>query len=103
MKSKVKLNAVYAPSEDVVAREIQGELLIIPITSGIGDTEDAIFTLNEVGRAIWENLDRKRSLKEVAGCLAQEFDAPSAEIEKDVLGFGEELLKRRMLVEIKRG
>jgi hypothetical protein len=102
MPTKVDINKVYKVSEDVVAREIQGEFIIIPITSGIGDLEDEIFTLNETGRAIWDKIDSQKSLKEVADSLSSEFDTPSDEIEKDVLGLTEELLKRRMLVEVKR-
>jgi len=103
MKPKVILKAIYAPSEDVVARDVQGEFIIVPITSGIGDLEDEIFTLNDTGRSIWDKLDGKKSVKEVVDCLASEFDASSAKIEKDILGFKEELLKRRILVEVKRG
>jgi hypothetical protein len=33
MGSKVSLKAIYAPSEDVVAREVQSEFIIIPISS----------------------------------------------------------------------
>ncbi len=99
MELKVSLKAIYAPSEDVVAREVQGEFIIIPITSGIGD-EDEIFTLNDTGRAIWDKLDSKMSLKEVVSRLALEFDASAAEIEEDVLGLIKELLKKKILVKI---
>lgn len=95
------LKKVYAVSKDVVARDIQGEFIIIPITSGIGDMEDEIFTLNETGRAIWERMDGKRRLEEVAEDLAKEFDGPTEEIKKDVLGITEELAKRRMVVEVR--
>ena len=101
MVAKADINKVYKVSEDVVAREIQGEFIIIPITSGIGDLEDEIFKLNETGRTIWDKMDSKKSLKEVADCLSSEFGASCSEIEKDVLGLGEELLKRKMLVEVK--
>ena len=53
------MDAVYAPSEDVVAREIEGELIIVPLVAGIGDMEDELYTLNETGRAIWDRLDGK--------------------------------------------
>lgn len=102
MENKISANAVYLPSEDIVAREIQGELIIIPITAGIGDLEDEIFTLNETGRDIWDRLDGKKSLKQIANALAQEFQATQEEIETDILGIAQELLKRRMLVEAKR-
>lgn len=98
MEPKISLNAIYAPSENVVAREVQGEFIIIPITSGVGDLEDEIFSLNETGRAIWDKLDGKRSLKKVAQELSAEFQAANEELEKDCLGLTEELLKRRMLV-----
>lgn len=101
-KPKVNLSNVYIPSEDVVARDIQGELIIIPIASGIGDLEDEIFTLNETGRLIWEKLDGKKTLKEIFGELNIDFQAPPGEIEKDIVGLAEELLKRRMLVEVRR-
>jgi len=103
MELKVSLKAIYAPSEDAVAREVQGEFILIPITNGIGDLEDEIFTLNQTGRAIWNKLDGKKSLQETADCLALEFEAGNAEIKEDVLGLAGELLKRKMIVETKRG
>ena len=45
---------MYVPSEDIVAREIEGELIIVPLAAGIGDMEDELFSLNETGREIWE-------------------------------------------------
>ena len=102
MEGKVSLDKVYALSENVVAREVQGEFIIIPITSGIGDLEDEIFSLNETGRAVWDGLDGKRNLKDVAVLLSVAFEAPAVEIEKDVLGLSQELLKKKMLVEVKQ-
>ena len=54
MDSKNPLDIIYVPSEDVVAREIEGEMIIVPIASGIGDMEDELYTLNETGKAIWK-------------------------------------------------
>lgn len=101
MEGKIDINKIYAPSENVVAREIQGEFVIIPITSGIGDLEDEIFSLNDTARTIWSKLDGKKSLKDVKSELSLEFDSNEKEIEKDLLGLVEELLKRRMLVEVR--
>jgi hypothetical protein len=101
MMGKISLNKIYKPSEDVVAREVMGEFIIIPITSGIGDAEEEIFTLNETGRAIWDKLDGNKNLKEVAKALASDFRGSPGGIEKDVAGLVGELLKRRMLIEVK--
>jgi hypothetical protein len=95
---KLNLSAILAPSEDVVAREIEGEILIIPLAAGIADEEDELYTLNETGQAIWQKLDGQRTLKEVATSLAGEFNAPLPDIEKDVLGFAGELVRRTILI-----
>src|SRR5512136_2707415 len=98
MEPEIRLDAIYAPSEDVVAREIEGELIIVPIASGIGDMEDELYTLNETGQAIWGQLDGTRSLQQVVKNLEEEYEAPGGDIEKDVVGLVTELVKRRMLV-----
>ncbi len=102
MNTKVSLDNVYIPSEGIVVREIHGEFIIVPIYSGAADMEDSLFSLNQSGRAIWDKLDTKRSLKDVVHALSLEFEAPVVEIEKDVLGLTEELLKKRIIVEAKR-
>jgi hypothetical protein len=98
MSKKVSLSSKYIVSENVVARDVQGEFIIIPIASGVGGQEDEIFTMNETGRAIWDRLDGKRVLKNVIDGLSSEFDGPKEDIEKDVLGIMGELLKRKMIV-----
>jgi len=95
MKNQAK---IYSKSEDVVAREIEGELILVPIASGIGDMEDELYTLNEAGRAVWRKLDGAKPLRDVARELAADFDAPAAVIEQDVVGLVEELAARKMVV-----
>jgi coenzyme PQQ synthesis protein D (PqqD) len=92
--------AVYAVSDDVVARVIEGEIIIVPLVAGIGDLEDELFTLNETGKAIWDKLDGRRRLAEVIQELAVEYQVAPGEIEADVLGLTAELLRRRMLVAV---
>jgi hypothetical protein len=96
----ISLDAVYAVSDDVVAREIEGEIIIVPLVAGIGDLEDELFTLNETGRAIWDKLDGRRSLNEIIKELSAEYQAPPGELEADVLGLVSELARRRMLVAV---
>jgi hypothetical protein len=98
MTSMIDLEAVCARSENVVAREIEEEILIVPLAAGIGDADDDLYTLNETGQAIWQALDGQRSLKDVAALLAARFNAPGPEIERDVLGFAGELVRRGILV-----
>jgi hypothetical protein len=92
------LDVKYVSSKDVVTREIEGELIIVPLVAGIGDTDDELYTMNETGKAIWSRLDGEKSLRAVAEELASEFSAPPGEIEKDVLGLMRELVRRKMVV-----
>lgn len=100
MGIKDKMDAVYAPSEDIVARSIEGELIIVPLVAGIGDLEDELYSLNETGKAVWDRLDGKKSLEEVLAELSAEFEAPAREIEKDLIGLVDELVRRRILVAV---
>ena len=86
MDERVNLDFTYSPSDDIVAREIEGEIVIVPLVSGIGDMEDELYTLNETGRALWRKLDGTKSLRQVARELEAEFDAPPGTIEQDVVG-----------------
>jgi len=96
--SIVTLQSICAPSEDIVAREIEGEIIIVPLVAGIGDAEDELYTLNETGQAIWQKLDGARTLGAVVDALESEFDTPRAELEADVLGFCGEMTRRGILV-----
>ena len=96
----IRMDGIYAPSDDVVAREIAGELIIVPLVAGIGDMEDELYTLNETGKAIWDRLDGRTTLDRVVAALAQDYEAVAGEIEQDVHGLVQELVRRRMLVEV---
>jgi hypothetical protein len=96
----LNLESVLIPSEDIVAREIEGELIIVPLVAGIGDMEDELFSLNEYAKVIWRQLDGKQSLDAIVDILAGEYDADREEIAGDVLGFVGELTRRGMLVEV---
>ncbi len=90
-------NRIYVRSEDVVAREIEDEFLLVPIASGIGDMEDALYTLNETGREIWQRLDGEKTLEDLVTELCREYDADGDEIRQDVCGLVSELERLNMV------
>lgn len=92
------LDKVFCPSEDVVARKIEGETIIIPIVAGIGDLEDDLYTLNETGQAIWEKLDGQKSIQAIIQELSAEYQEPIGAIQEDVIGIIEELARRKIIV-----
>ncbi len=96
----IDMTTIYIPSDEIVAREIEGELIIVPLAAGIGDMEDELYSLNETGREVWQRLDGQHTLAQIAAELSEEYAEPPVEIEKDVQGLVAELLKRRMLVAV---
>lgn len=91
-------DSVLIRSDDIVSREIEGELLIVPIASGIGDMEDELYTLNDTGREIWNLIDGKRTIKDIVTELTNNYSAPFDEINRDVLGITRELINRKILI-----
>ena len=100
MKTQVTLDAVYKTSDDLVVREIEDEIIIIPFVPNGDDTENSPYTLNAIGKEIWQRLDGSKRLKDIVEELISEFESSVGEIENDVIGFTEELLRKRFIIEI---
>ena len=94
-----RLDTVYAKSRDLVEREIEGEIIIVPLTSGIGDLEDELFSLNEVGRDVWARMDGKKPVSEILAEVEGIYEVGRKKLTTDVLGFLAELEKRKLIVE----
>lgn len=83
-----------------MSRDIDGELILVPLASGIGDADDELYALSSTGRSVWHLLDGERTLADVVAALEEQYEASRGEIERDVLGFATEMLRRGMMVEI---
>jgi len=97
MRAEVTTDTVCVFSEDIVAREIEGDIIIVPLVSGIGDADDELYTLNETGKAIWQKLDGKLTLGQVISVLTDEYAFSDEQIGIDVLGFAVEMVRRGIL------
>jgi hypothetical protein len=96
----INMFSIYKHAETIVAREIEGELLIIPLSSGVGNMEEELYSLNESGKAIWNLMDGSKSLSQIVTILQEEFDAPAMEISEDVESLISELLTRNIVTEV---
>jgi hypothetical protein len=96
----INMSSIFKPSETIVAREIEGELIIIPLSSGVGNMEEELYSLNESGKAIWSLLDGSKSLSQIVNILQEEFDAPAPTISEDVESLIAELLSRNIVTEV---
>jgi hypothetical protein len=81
---KVQLADVFRQADNIVTRKVMDETLLVPISGELASM-DNLYTLNETGAFIWQAFDGMRSLTEICSLLEQQFDAPVATIEADLL------------------
>ena len=80
-------------SQDVVAREVGGETVLIDLNSG------QYFGLDAVGGRVWELLsDAPRNLSEVCDQIEDEFDAPRERIEADLVALTTQLQDQELIL-----
>ena len=89
---------VYRKVEAVVAREIAGETILVPIRGELANME-RIFTLNPVAGYIWEQIDGQRSLAEIRDGILESFAVDRDEAEADIRAFVGELLREKLVTE----
>ena len=76
-------------------RALDTEALVVDVKGGM------LYPLNSVGARIWDLCDGARSVDEIVGVLAAEFEAPEPTIRADAIEFIERLADAK-LVSIER-
>ena len=82
----VELKSVPSRSSTVVTRKTGSEYVLVPVTDNIADM-DSVYTLNETGAFIWDQIDGKRNIKEIIDLLTNEFDIDIDSARSDVIDF----------------
>jgi hypothetical protein len=80
------LKSILHHSPAVVTRKTGNEYVLVPITDNIADM-DSVYTLNETGAFIWEQINGKRSVEEIIKEMTGEYDIDNDTATKDVLEF----------------
>ena len=88
----MQLTDKVVTSDDVVAREVAGETVLLNLATG------TYFGLNEVGGRIWQLLDGEGcSLAEVVERLQAEFEVSDEDARADVLELAGNLAENGLL------
>lgn len=82
----IQLDACYQKDPSIVYRNIGDEAILVPVRRRTVDL-DCIYTLNETGATIWQLLDGKRTLSEIADLMVYEYDVSRDVARADVLEF----------------
>ncbi len=80
----------FERNPDFIFRKIIDEFILVPIHQDVADM-DCIYTLNNVGAYVWEQLAQKASQSELQTALLEEFDAEPAILAADLENFLNEM------------
>lgn len=84
------MDKIYKKNEDFVYRKIAGETLLVPIRRAIKELQ-SIYSLNDTACFIWEKLDGKRTVAEIADILESGYQTDKNVLETDLKEFIEKL------------
>ncbi len=88
----MQLTDRFTVSDDVVTREVSGELVLMDLNSG------QYFGLDAVGGRIWELLSESpHQLSELCDKIESEFDAPRDRIESDLIALATQLRDQELI------
>jgi hypothetical protein len=80
------LKSILSPSPSVVTRKTGNEYVLVPVANNIVDM-NSVYTLNETGAFIWEQINGKRSVEEIISALTSEYDIAYETASEDVFSF----------------
>ncbi len=83
---------MYRKSENVVARQIAGEMLLVPIRGNLVDMQK-LYVLEGSGEFIWSKIDGVASLREIRDAVVSDFDVDEARADTDVRELVAELVQ----------
>jgi hypothetical protein len=86
----------FVRNREVVSREIQGELVIVPIRSGVGDL-NSLYTLNQVGSVLWDFMNEGHTIEEMVSRVCDEFEVSAIEALGDIENFLGAMLEERLV------
>lgn len=88
--------ARFIRNHAVVSRKIEGELIIVPIRSGVGDL-NSLYTLNPVGSVLWEFMNEGHTIPEMVQRVCDEFEVPDGQARQDIELFLDSLLEEKLI------
>jgi hypothetical protein len=93
----IELQAVYSHSPAIVTRKTGSEYVLVPLAGNIADM-NSVFTLNETGAFIWEQIDGRREVSEIIALVAGEFDVSHERAAGDVSDYFTKLSEWKAII-----
>ena len=80
------LKSILSHSSSVVTRKTGNEYVLVPVADNIADM-DSVYTLNETGAFIWEQINGRRTVEEIIDLVIKEYEIDKDSAGKDVFDF----------------
>jgi hypothetical protein len=80
------IDKLYQIKTSFASRTVGKDLILVPVKNNVADMKE-IFTLNEVGSFIWENIKEENSTEDIVTLVMEEFDIDRTTAEKDTFDF----------------
>lgn len=82
----MNIKSIAEKKEHFAARLVGEELILVPLKDNVADMNE-MFTLNDVGSFIWNNINEHNTLEDIKEAIASEFDIDEETAEKDLNEF----------------
>lgn len=92
-------SVVFKKAPDLVTRKVGGEAVIVPVRNRVGDLE-SVFTLNDVALRIWELVDGRSSVDDIAAAVVTEYDVDAATAAADARELFSRLAEAKLVEEV---
>jgi hypothetical protein len=90
-------HARFVRNQEVVSRKIDGELIIVPIRSGVGDL-NSLYTLNPVGSVLWDFMTEGHTVPEMVERVCDEFEVSTNQAKRDIEEFLGSLIEEKLVL-----
>ena len=86
------MSVSFTRNSDFVYRKIADEVILVPVYKGTADL-GALYTLNELGAFLWEQLETPHTLHELKQIITAEYAADEQVVQSDLGQFMQELIE----------
>jgi hypothetical protein len=95
---EIDIRNVFVRDPAAVTRVLAGDTVILPVRHNVADLT-AIYTLNETGSFVWQQLDGVRSVDDLVGELVAKYDVGIEQARRNVLELMKDLLEEGLVEE----
>ena len=89
----MNLDRIYNSKNKFVVREVENELILVPLSGNVAKMNE-MFTMNETGKFLWENIGENTSVDDLVNKLTEEFQVDEVTARRDTENFINSLLTR---------